>query len=787
MTLDTKATIRGFLPHPGPGEAPCEAFWLSMSCVTHKDLRIEPFLDSDTSQRIGQASYLIEPTSRNPGHLKALVRTHPRAESGISFILMRVNTRVHFSVQSSVSRSGSSTGKSLGAKMMSSRCIIIATVFLGLSGSGLVLAHDGHHDEGHDVGQMRSERTWTDSAGHHQVEGSFLAMKGTSVQIRKHSGELFEIKLEELSHEDRLWVQNRVDAIVGINTKPRITFVSQKVDVPPEGNTRQVPEILASFQPFDGKVKLRWDKDFFFVESNGIPDHQMMVGITNWQQQVPLPQSYFGDNAWRIPLHPVPAKNPMSAKNHFLRGAIALAPNGVPIFNPLNNRGEDSYKIGELDEFGGHCGRADDYHYHIAPVHLEKTVGKGLPIAVALDGYPIYGYDEPDGSKLKRLDALNGHADDQMRYHYHASKTYPYLNGGFHGEVTERGGQVDPQPRAEPIRQAMSPLRGARITDFRSLQDGGSSLTYEVRGQKNMVNYKLAQNGSADFKYIDGSGKTTTETYQRRGSGPGNRPEGGGGDPRPPRPGDEPPKQDDDRAPGQQETRGRALKFSLMTALDQNKDGDLSVDEIAAASRSLLLLDRDKDGRLSEEELRPVASNNEPPASKGVDQPQRPLSARDAEPSLPLNDFGPLVVSSPAFKVGEKYPVEFTCDGAGVSPPLEWKEAPIGTKSFALSVWHVPPGGGIKSYWVVYNIPRNVAGLPRNAKGIGVDGLNDKRRTGYDPMCSQGPGLKTYHITLYALSQELTLARNQATRAELLKAMDKVKLGQKTLTYQYER
>ena len=31
----------------------------------------------------------------------------------------------------------------------------------------------------------------------------------------------------------------------------------------------------------------RWDEDFLFVESNGIPDHQMMVGIIAWQQQVP--------------------------------------------------------------------------------------------------------------------------------------------------------------------------------------------------------------------------------------------------------------------------------------------------------------------------------------------------------------------------------------------------------------------------------------------------------------------------------------------------------------------
>src|SRR5438067_1282618 len=85
-------------------------------------------------------------------------------------------------------------------------------------------------------------------------------------------------------------------------------------------------------------------------------------------------------------LHVQPSPSPVSIKNRFLRGAIALAANGIPIFNPQNNRGEISYEIGELDEWGGHCGRADDYHYHIAPLHLQEVLGRELPIACALDG-----------------------------------------------------------------------------------------------------------------------------------------------------------------------------------------------------------------------------------------------------------------------------------------------------------------------------------------------------------------------------------------------------------------
>ncbi len=281
------------------------------------------------------------------------------------------------------------------------------------------------------------------------------------------------------------------------------------------------------FGAFPGKVRTRTDGQFFFVESDGLPAHGMMVGITAWQQQVPLPHDYTGANAWRIPLKPVPAKTPASIKDRFLRGAIALAANGVPIFNPQNNRGEISQDIGELDPWGGHCGRADDYHYHAAPLHLEAIVGKGLPIAYALDGYPIYGPTEPDGSLPTMLDAFNGHETAGLGYHYHGSTKYPYVNGGFHGEVVEAGGQVDPQPAAGGWRGAGEPLRGAKFAGFTNKEDKAFSLKYEIRGETRFIHYTLIDARTARFDYVDSAGKVTTETYTQeprgggRGGGPG--------------------------------------------------------------------------------------------------------------------------------------------------------------------------------------------------------------------------------------------------------------------------
>ncbi len=274
------------------------------------------------------------------------------------------------------------------------------------------------------------------------------------------------------------------------------------------------PEIAEPFQQFN-RVKTRWDDQFLYVESDSLPNHPMMKGITAWQQQVPLPQPYTGENAWRIPLNPVPAKTPAMIRGHFLRGAIALAVNGIPIFNPQNNRGEISQEIGELDEWGGHCGRGDDYHYHAAPLHLQSVVGKGKPVAYALDGYPIYGLTEPDGSPVGKLDECHGHTTN-LGYHYHAATKYPYVMSGFHGEVVERGGQVDPQPRDNPVRPAMQPLRGATITGLKSIGKDRDELTYQIAGHNGYVRYALNANGSYTFEYETPQGQKQEQTYTRR-------------------------------------------------------------------------------------------------------------------------------------------------------------------------------------------------------------------------------------------------------------------------------
>jgi phosphatidylethanolamine-binding protein (PEBP) family uncharacterized protein len=99
------------------------------------------------------------------------------------------------------------------------------------------------------------------------------------------------------------------------------------------------------------------------------------------------------------------------------------------------------------------------------------------------------------------------------------------------------------------------------------------------------------------------------------------------------------------------------------------------------------------------------------------------------------------------------------------------------------------PNNVKKFYWIVYKIPTTAKGIPQNDyKKIGLVGLNEKTKTNeYEPMCSLGPGEKTYNITVYALSQKLKVKPNEATYNAMQEEMKGVILAQNTITFKYTR
>lgn len=296
----------------------------------------------------------------------------------------------------------------------------------------------------------------------------------------------------------------------GTVTQPTIITI-------PKTTTTFLDSAFAAFKP---ALSTRYDATYFYIASSGIPNHNMMIGITNWQQQVPISQPYTDANSWSIPLQPEYATTPLSTKTNLMKGAVAIAVNGIPIFNALNNRGEDSYLIGELDNWGGHCGKGDDYHYHAAPMHL-STINGLKPIAFALDGFAVYGAKEPDGTNMTALDICHGHVGTSGVYHYHGTQDYPYVVGAMKGKITldpstpAPENQILPQAFTKPVRPATNPLKGAYITDFAAVGSNGYLLTYKVGTKTGYVKYSWDASNKYTYILTDTLGNAVSTTYQR--------------------------------------------------------------------------------------------------------------------------------------------------------------------------------------------------------------------------------------------------------------------------------
>ncbi len=133
---------------------------------------------------------------------------------------------------------------------------------------------------------------------------------------------------------------------------------------------------------------------------------------------------------------------------------------------------------------------------------------------------------------------------------------------------------------------------------------------------------------------------------------------------------------------------------------------------------------------------------------------------------------------------------KYTCDGSSVSPPISWANPPSGTKSFAVTMHHIPPTGDKHVYYLLYNIPSTVTALTENNTTVGLFGINTVNgKTSYSPPCSQGPGAKMYVLTVYALSAEpvFSVAQSKITMDILLAAISKTTLGSSAIEVNYTR
>ena len=143
-----------------------------------------------------------------------------------------------------------------------------------------------------------------------------------------------------------------------------------------------------------------------------------------------------------------------------------------------------------------------------------------------------------------------------------------------------------------------------------------------------------------------------------------------------------------------------------------------------------------------------------------------------------------------AFPEGAAIPKLHTCEGADVSPSLEWSGEPAETQSFALVVDDPDAPAGAWNHWLLWDIPASVHALPQGSKPgtLGVSGSNDFGKPGYGGPCPpRGHGAHRYFFRLYAVAAPSLGLRAGAKRAELDKALSGRILAEVRYMGRYER
>jgi Raf kinase inhibitor-like YbhB/YbcL family protein len=148
---------------------------------------------------------------------------------------------------------------------------------------------------------------------------------------------------------------------------------------------------------------------------------------------------------------------------------------------------------------------------------------------------------------------------------------------------------------------------------------------------------------------------------------------------------------------------------------------------------------------------------------------------------------------STAFDDGTAIPRQFTGEGSDISPPLDWSDAPDGTRSFVvlcddhdapLGTWH---------HWAAYDIPAGCKGLPSGAATQAAQqgfqqALNDFGKPGYGgPLPPRSDGPHHYRFRILALSAGHLDVRKHPSCVQVERAARRHLLAEAVLTGLYER
>jgi Raf kinase inhibitor-like YbhB/YbcL family protein len=145
---------------------------------------------------------------------------------------------------------------------------------------------------------------------------------------------------------------------------------------------------------------------------------------------------------------------------------------------------------------------------------------------------------------------------------------------------------------------------------------------------------------------------------------------------------------------------------------------------------------------------------------------------------------------SPGFAESGWIPELHTCQGADISPSLEWSGEPGETRSFAVILEDPDAPGGTWTHWLLWDIPAKVHNLAQGLKPgtLGVSGRNDFQKLGYGGPCPpKGHGAHRYFFKLSALNVPTLGLKEGSTKKELEQAAKDHVVAQTQYMGRFER
>jgi hypothetical protein len=169
-----------------------------------------------------------------------------------------------------------------------------------------------------------------------------------------------------------------------------------------------------------------------------------------------------------------------------------------------------------------------------------------------------------------------------------------------------------------------------------------------------------------------------------------------------------------------------------------------------------------------------------------------PVSGKSGHYELQGGRAMAFALKSTAFANGGEISRRYACDGADLSPALNWEDVPAGTHSLAVIADDPDAPVGTWTHWIIWNIPAQATVLPEGVPKVDVldngarQGRNDFKRIGYGGPCPPPGKRHRYFFKLYALDARLEVEAG-ASRNELELAMKRHVLSQTELMGTYRR